>query len=284
MKKYTLKLNLDDFDPEHTLECGQFFRYKKDIDNNYWVFSDDKRAKIVKNGDKIFVESYQKDFFYSFFDLDTNYSELNNKLKKFSFMIKPVEFAHGLRILRQPLFETIVAFLISQNNNISRIKKIIENICLNYGSKKVDGFGEYYAFPTQKQLLGLNTDDFLKLGLGYRAQYLVSDIPKLTDDFLNKIKELNTEDARVELMKLKGVGRKVADCILLFGLNKKNVFPVDVWINKMFISFFPEQIKLNPKLENNRQKISDYLVAQFGDLSGLCQQYLFFFMRQKDGG
>lgn len=278
MEKFTIKNT--DFNPTHTLECGQFFRYQK-VGQDYLVISGCHRAKISPIKDAYLIECDDAIYFKKFFDTKSDYSIYKRQLKKIDYMIEPIAHGSGIRLLCQPLFETIINFIISQNNNIKRIQGIIERIAAKVGTKTCDEFGEFYAFPTQTQLLKLNESDYLALGLGYRAAYLADTVPHLTDEFLTNLQEQKTPEARKMLMSLKGVGRKVADCILLFGMGRGNVFPVDVWVERVFFQYFGVEAIKYPKIKNSREKMSDFFVNKFGSLSGLVQQYLFYSMREK---
>ena len=163
----------------------------------------------------------------------------------------------------------IIEFIISQNNNIPRIKTIIEKICESYGKN----MGDYFAFPTLKQLKNIPLEFFSSIKCGYRDKYLFDTIAVLDEEFVESIKNLDTESARQKLMTLKGIGRKVADCILLFGYHKTDVFPTDTWIVKVYN-------KINSTNSTDAKKISKEFVSQFGDLSGYAQQYLFYQMRE----
>ena len=265
-----LVLNADDFDPQQTLESGQMFRF---VQKNgvYLLKSGGESAKISNIGAKNWkIECKNPKFFVNYFDFETNYDIVKKELKKFDACKKAVDYGWGIRILRQPLFETLVCFVVSANNNIKRIKNSVEKICEKFGSKIDDG----YAFPTLKQLLKATVQDFAEAGLGYRAEYMVKMLKMLDAGFpLDSLKDLPTEKAREELIKLPGVGPKVADCVLLFGAHKKDVFPVDTWIAKVWKDQFGGE-------EENRKKIANALVQKFGDLSGICQQYLFYYKRQ----
>lgn len=265
-----------DFNPTHTFECGQFFRYKK-VDNAYFVVSGAERMKIVENAKNYHIFCTNNDYFCNFLDLKTDYSKIKSQIKQFDFMKNKVDFAYGIRILKQPLFEVVVDFVISQNNNIKRIQKIIEAICEKCGKRCTDDFGEYFAFPTQTQMLALNEQDYIELGLGYRAKYMHQIVPLLTPQFLDDLRKMPTETARKTLIALPGIGHKVADCILLFGLGRGEVFPVDVWCEKVYLKYFASsELRLT-----NREQISNYLSNKFGAFSGLVQQYLFYSEREK---
>ncbi len=262
--------NSNCFEPQQILESGQMFRFEQK--NGGWLLkTEGECAKIVNLGAKKWkIECKNPKYFVKYFDFETNYDIIQNELKKFEVCKKAVEYSWGVRILKQSAFETLVCFIISANNNITRIKKSVEKICEKFGSKTNFGF----AFPTLQQLLKATESDFVEAGLGYRAKYLVQTLQSLNNGFdLEKLKELPTDIARKKLESLAGIGPKVADCILLFGIGKKDVFPVDTWIAKVWQDQFGGQIK-------NRRKISQELVKKFGDLSGICQQYMFYYKRQ----
>lgn len=258
-------LNKNDFNIEHILECGQIFSYEKK--DNYLVYSGDQMCEIIerKNGFEIITKNPK--YFEKFFDLNTNYSIIKNKLNYFEIMKKPIKFGYGIRILKQNLFETLISFIVSANNNIKRIKSILFRLREKFG-KQIDG---YFAFPTRESLLNASVEDFVSLGAGYRAPYLFNVLRQVDEDTLMQWGSLDTQSLRRKLIELSGVGPKVADCILLFGYSRGDVFPVDTWIAQMYEKFYHH--------EENREVIRKNLVNEFGELSGFAQQYLFFFMR-----
>ncbi len=263
------------FNIKHILECGQVFRYNC---NNgiYCVYSLDKKA-VIKEYDEyyeILTDENYVDYFINYFDLNNDYNLIKKELLKLAFdndiLKQAINYGYGIRILKQNLFETIISFIISANNNIKRIQGIIERLCSKLGEKKKD----YFAFPTCEALASQNEEFYKTCGAGYRAAYLVE-----TSNFLNKSFDydnyfnLPTDIARKKLLSLKGVGGKVADCILLFGINDFNVFPVDTWIEKVYYDIFPKE-------KINREKIRKNLTDYFGNLSGYAQQYLFYYKRE----
>ena len=163
----------------------------------------------------------------------------------------------------------IVSFIISANNNIARIKKSIEYLCAHFGAAK-EG---YFAFPTLEELKVATIEDFRQAGLGYRAEQLHHTIQNLTHEQVDNLKTLSVQEKFNFLVSLKGVGEKVANCILLFGLGVKSVFPVDTWINKVYN-------KLNNTNEHDRKKITHELTQRYGELSGYAQQYFFYYFRE----
>lgn len=254
------------FNLVQTLECGQVFSYYKE-NENYIVQSADKVAVIEEKDNVYIINTTDTDYFINYFDFNTDYIKIKQELEQISPLDEAIKFGYGIKILKQDIFETIISFIISANNNIKRIKNILFKLRQNYGKK----IGEFYAFPTLSELKNLSKGDFVNIGAGYRAKYLVEVVKQLESFDIEKSKSLSTVELRKNLINLSGVGPKVADCILLFAYSRFDVFPVDTWIEKLYNQFF-EQC-------NNREKIRDELVNKFGLLSGYAQQYLFFYKR-----
>lgn len=260
----------NEFDAKQTLECGQVFRFKT-TPFGYEVYTLNHKATIIcqKSGTKIVCDDVN--YFINYFDLLTDYAKIKQELRKNDFLKKAIDVGYGIRILRQDPIETIISFIISQNNNIPRIKKIIETICSEYG-KKLDG---YNAFPTLEKLKTIPKQFFTDIKCGYRDDYLFSSIQKLCGGFdIEKINKMPSMEANKYLTELKGVGNKVADCILLYGFHKTDVFPTDTWIKKVYNDFYPSN-----KTKSAIQ-IRNEFVDLFGDLSGFAQQYLFYSKRE----
>ena len=255
------------FNPEHIFECGQVFSYEKKGDE-YYSFPGDKLAKIKQVEKGYFIETKDIDYFINYFDLDKDYNSVKDRLKKFPIMHDALKFGYGIRILNQDLFETLISFIISANNNIKRIKLILNNLRRAYGKVVADGI---YAFPSYQFLKDQDEDFFKRMGAGYRAKYLASVTKQISPQQLEQLKKLPTKELRNKLISLSGVGPKVADCILLFGYRRDDVFPVDTWIHKCYNSFYTPT--------DNREKIRNDLISQFGELSGYAQQYLFYNQR-----
>lgn len=258
-----------DFNVVQTLDCGQIFRYVIN-DNIAYVYSKDKIAKLTTYSDKIEIETDDVDYFYTFFDLDTDYSKIKEELKKDNFLKSAVNYGYGIRILKNDAYEMIISFIISANNNIKRIKNSINYLCSNFGTYIKDK--GYYAFPTLHQLKNVSIEDYKKAGLGYRAEYMYETVQYLTEDMIENLKNLNHTEQFNFLVSLKGIGEKVANCILLFGLNCKNVFPVDTWINKVYNT-------LTNSNQTNRKFITKELTDRYGNLAGYAQQYFFYYFR-----
>ena len=258
----------DEFCPKHILECGQIFSYKND-GKNYIVYSNEYMAKIIENNDNIEIITPNTDYFVNFFDLSTDYNEIKNKLlNKYPYLKNAINFGSGIRILKQDIFETIIGFIVSANNNIKRIQKILFAIREKYGKN----MGEYFAFPTLHQLKNATEEDFKNLGAGYRAKYLYEVVRQLEKVDINNLTKLSTKQLNDFLLTLMGVGQKVADCILLFAFARCDVFPVDTWIEKVYCTYFNE--------EHDRKKIRESLLKTFGNDAGYAQQYLFYSQRE----
>lgn len=262
--------NATHFDPEATLCSGQVFRFGKK-DGVWYVISGDKLAKICTITPKNYkIVTNDAKFFVKYFDFDTNYGTIITRLSENSILLPALSYGQGVRLLHQPLVETIISFIISANNNIPRIQKALNNIASHFGKN----CGEFYAFPTLQSLATITVKDFENFGCGYRAPYLVDTIHRLNTDFdLDKLCLMDTQSARDYLMTLSGVGPKVADCILLFGLGKRDVFPVDTWIQKVYLEDFGGEM-------TSRKNITKFFVDLFGDLSGYAQQYVFYYKRK----
>ncbi len=257
----------EDFNVVQTLCCGQIFRYVIDGDEAV-VYSRDKCARLVTYTDRVEISSNDLDYFHNFFDLDRDYSSIKTALREDEFLKKAVDFGYGIRIINNDLYEILVSFIISANNNIGRIKRSIEYLCSHFGRN----MGEYYAFPTLEELKKASIEDYRLAGLGYRAEQMYETISRLSKEDIDNLHQQSTKEQFDFLLTLKGVGEKVANCILLFGLGEKNVFPVDTWINKVYN-------RLTNTNETDRKKITRELTARYGDLSGYAQQYFFYYFR-----
>ena len=292
--------NLKDFKLAHILENGQCFRWDRIeeqndsafigvVSNN--VFKISEKEKEILGNDKLEVikltdiyiattmeETTAKKFLEEYFNLSENYEDIKKKYSEnYESLKKATEFAYGLRILKQDEFETIISFIISANNNIKRIKKIINNISMKCG-KKIEFEGkEYYGFPSIEELRKLKEEDFKSLGAGFRAKYLESTVNKIYSDnlekYIEKLNNLSNKELEKELLNLKGVGPKVANCIMLFGFNRIDSFPIDVWVKRvMQEEFFGGEEVSNKKIE----EFANTLYKK-----GLAQQYLFYWRREQ---
>lgn len=257
-----------DFDIRQTLDCGQIFRYSEIGENEYEVFSKDKRCVVRQDGVAV-IKSDDSDYWRRFFDLDNDYGAIKRALMDKPFMKEAVGYGGGIRILNQDSYEMLISFIVSANNHIPRIKGILSRICDGLGEKK-DG---YSAFPTPEAMASKDADYYAALGAGYRAPYLSETARAVAEGFdLEKPLYMSGEEANKYLCTLKGVGPKVADCILLFAYHKSDVFPVDTWIRKVYADMTGK--------EATNKEIRKYLISTYGNLSGYAQQYLFFNKRE----
>lgn len=284
VEKYVIE-NQDSFKLEDIFDCGQCFRWNRQDDGSYIGVIKDAVIKVEQNNNKItFLGESDKDFESTikyYFDLNTNYSEYKNKLSSIDeFLCESIKFGEGIRLLKQDLWECIISFIISANNNIPRIKKIIERMSEAYGEKiEFDG-KEYYKFPTPEALSKATVQDLRNLGLGFRDKRIYNTTKMILEKEvdLSKIENLdNTNLMREELLKLDGVGPKVADCILLFSLKRLDVFPIDVWVRRVMNDLY---IHNENEEKVNKKELQKLAEEKFGCLSGLAQQYLFYWKRE----
>lgn len=265
-----------DIDPAVVFDCGQAFRFY-DRDG---VFKGVAHGKVlcVSGGDALRiwpVEERDADIWRTYFDLDLDYNTIKQEWTDET-LVKCVAEVKGMRLLNQDPFETIISFLISANNNIKRIRKIIEKISAAYGEKLEFEGEEYYAFPTPAALAAADEETLMSCGAGYRAPYILNTAKQLEDgSFIENIKTLNYADAKKELLKLMGVGPKVADCILLFAFGHKNAFPKDVWIRRIIKQEYSEDLKKDADID-------EFAERTFGKYAGIAQQYLFHYARLKN--
>ncbi|MBE7074005.1 MAG: 8-oxoguanine DNA glycosylase [Clostridiales bacterium] len=255
------------FNIAHIFECGQVFCFEN-VGEKYISYPQNHYAEIEENKDFYLIKTKNVDYFVNYFDLDVNYTQIKEKLSDFSIMKKPLEYGYGIRILNQDLFETLISFIISANNNIKRIKVILNNIRKSLGEKLSDNV---YSFPSYEKLKDQKEEFFVKCGAGYRAKYLVKVLQQISPAILKEWDKLDTISLRNKLISLAGVGPKVADCILLFAYHRGESFPVDTWIAQMYNQHFSKT--------ENREFMRNDLVNKFGALSGYAQQYIFYYTR-----
>ena len=277
--------NQESFELEDIFECGQCFRWNKQFDDSYLGIIKNAVINVKKDGNKIiFTGNCKNDNFEKlirdYFDLDTNYDELKEKLSNIDDNLKlATKFGKGIRILNQDLWECIISFIISANNNIPRIKKIIEKLSLNYGEKIEWNDKEYYFFPTPEELSKSSCNDLRNMGLGFRDIRVYNTTKKVLDkefdiEEFKKIK--NTEEMREKLLELDGVGPKVADCILLFSMKRFDVFPIDVWVRRVMNELY---IHNENEEKVSKKEIEKIAKEKFLGFEGLAQQYLFYHRR-----
>lgn len=284
-QKYKLK-NVESFELRDIFECGQCFRWNKQEDGSYTGVFKNNVLNVKKNKDEIIFEGICENEIQqtveNYFDLNRNYEKIKEQLSKIDQnMKKSIEYGNGIRILNQDLWETIISFIISANNNIPRIKGIIERLSEKYGDEIKYKGNKYYTFPTPEQLKNVTVEEYRKLGLGFRDIRLYETTKMILNkqvDIENMKNNPNTIEVREELLKLSGVGPKVADCILLFSdLKRFEVFPIDVWVRRVMNDLY---IKNEDETKVDKKQIEKIANEKFGDLAGLAQQYLFYWRRE----
>ena len=280
-QQYILR-NAKSFEPVHIFECGQCFRWNKEKDGSYTGVIKNSVINVKKLGKDVeftgVCDRNIKEICEEYFNLQTNYEAIKEKLSNIDIYLKnSIEYGNGIRILKQDLWETLLSFIISANNNIPRIKTIIERIAKKYGNRIEYRNKMYYTFPTPEMLQNASIDDFRGLGLGFRDVRIYETVQRTLkgEIDLEKLKqEENTEVLRKKLLEIPGVGPKVADCVMLFALNRFDVFPVDVWVKRVISELYFNKKEQTPNV------IHEFAEKQYGNLAGLAQQYLFYWRRE----
>lgn len=277
--------NIKSFELADIFDCGQCFRWNKQEDGSYTGVFKKNVINVQKQENTIIFKGICdgeiKEIVEDYFDLKRNYEEIKSKLSQIDENVKTsIEYGQGIRILNQDLWEMIISYIISANNNIPRIKGIIERLSKTYG-QEIEWNGEkYYTFPTPEELKDVTVEDYRKLGTGFRDIRLYETVHMILDKKVN-LEEMqnnsNTLEVREQLLTLSGVGPKVADCILLFSTLKRfEVFPIDVWVRRVMNELY---IKNEDETKVNKKEIEKLAHAKFGNLAGIAQQYLFYWKR-----
>lgn len=259
-----ISVEVGDFSLAQTIESGQCFRFEKLDENDYSLIALDTRLRLRQSGDKLFVQGCAEDDFArrfrGYFSLDDDYGEIKSLLAQDERLKTAISFAPGLRVLRQPLWETLCSFILSQNNNIKRIKGIIARLCRCFG----DDLGGFYSFPSAERLAALEPEALGELRCGFRDKYVVDAARRFANEDISEhtLRAAPLGEARAQLTAIFGVGPKVADCVLLFGAARLDAFPRDVWVNRIMARLFPEGLPEFAK-----------------PYAGIAQQYLFHYAR-----
>jgi N-glycosylase/DNA lyase len=271
------------FNLKYTLECGQCFRWNK-IDEEYYIgVIKDRVIKIKQKGNKLYVSSANmnnlENVIYEYFDFNTNYINIEKRISKIDENVNnAVKNTSGIHILNQDFFETLISYIISANNNIPRISKSVNLISQKYGKKIIFENEEYYLFPTPNELKDVSEEDFKKCGVRFRARYLKYAVEGILSKKINieKLRGLPTNKLKMELLKIMGVGPKVADCILLFSCKRREVFPIDVWVERVMTNLYFKDYGRAMK----KKEILEYAEKYFGNDAGIVQQHLFYNVRE----
>ena len=288
MKNILMLDHVNHFNIGKILECGKVFRFEKISDQSYILNAKQKLIKITQKPESSSVMIYNtttsemSEIWNKYFDMDTDYSHITSVLvSKDEWMKKAIDFGRGIRILRQDPWEMLISFIVSQNKSIPHIKACLSNITSKFGEpieEKSENGEYYYAFPSPEKLVTATEDDLRACKVGFRAPYIMDACNKVANGeiILNDLWMMDYEEAKAKLMSIKGVGPKIADCILLFAYSKMEVFPTDVWIKRVIegIYFEGRDIKL--------QEIQSFAKSYFGDLAGYAQQYLFYYARENN--
>ena len=275
--------NTSHFDPEHTFLCGQCFRWDKEDDGSFTGIAYSKAVNIKRNEKSIIIKNITLEEYEStwkdYFDFETDYDKIKQLVSVDNHVKTAIDFGWGIHILNQEIFECLISFIISTQNQIPRIKKIVSALSEMYGSKIEYNSKTYYSFPTLEQLKGISAKELEPLKAGYRSEYIVNCVNKLSSGEvkLENIKKAPYNEAKKELMKIKGVGPKVADCVLLFSAGKKESFPIDVWVRRTVQTLY-----LNEKA--SVKEIETFANSYFGKYAGVAQQYLFYYSRENNLG
>ena len=275
-KNLVIIKNTDYFKPSDIFDCGQCFRFNKTGEEIYEGVAFSKYIRVYAKGSDIYIENaVLEDFnliWHDFFGLDMDYGEIIRSFKNYGkddALKKAIDFCPGIRILRQNEFECLISFIISQNNNIPRIKKTVERLCSNFGDKVISAGGEnYYKFPTPEQIVS-SGDNLDIIKSGFRGKYIYDTAKGIIngDICLDTVHNMTTREGIEYLMNIRGVGPKIASCVMLFGYNRLDAFPIDVWVKRILEKYY------SPSLS------PDEIIDTFGVYAGAAQQYLFHYER-----
>ena len=287
-----IRENIKDFHLDHIFDCGQAFRWEKQEDGSYTGIAGGRIANIRFEpyeagghcGKLILNNVTEEDFdafWYEYLDLGRDYGQIKCLLGKDPVMKTARGYGEGIRLLQQEPWETLLSFIISQNNHIPRIKKCIETLSTNFGELRGEFAGrKYYSLPAPEVLAGLTEEDLSVCRLGYRAKYLIETAKKVCDEGVEVLNgaagpDYTSQEAYEYITGFHGVGPKVANCIMLFALGKYDSFPLDVWMKRVMAD---EYGLTSPK------EMAAFAAENFGEYGGFAQQYLFYYVREKNSG
>ncbi|MBN7576600.1 8-oxoguanine DNA glycosylase [Clostridium sp. 2-1] len=292
---YLIIKELSNFKLKHIFECGQIFRFEEIAENNFIVIAFGRLIEVKEDGNDVIIYNSTKEDFQNiwlkYFDLDRDYSVIKDELSKDVLLKQSIEFGYGVRVLNQDPFEMLLSFIISARNNIPSIKKTVNKISNKWGKEIIYKNKTYYAFPNIDEIKDATLEEIQETGASFRSKYIFDTIKNVynsktakedlkandTNEYikydLDYIKNLDDDECHNALQEFKGVGSKVADCIMLFSMEKTSAFPVDVWVKRAMIHFYgAEDASLN--------KIRIFGRNKFGKLAGFAQQYLFYYARE----
>ncbi len=270
-----IKLKCDDFDLKQTLECGQIFRFNKISDNEYIIFVKSNIAHLIQREDTdskvLLIDSNNNDegFWIEYFDLNKNYKEIKENLSKDKIMKSVIDYGAGIHILKQDFEEMLISFIMSQNKQIPQIKQCINLYCQYFGNEITFKETKYFSFPKFSNALP-SIEELRKCKVGFRDKYLLDALTKINKGYFDNIKELSEKEQEEKILTIKGVGPKICNCVMLFGLSRTERFPIDVWIKRKMQDLYFEG------KETDNTTIAIKANDLFGEFSGFAQQYLFY--------
>lgn len=288
-----------DFNIKQVFECGQCFRWEKQSDNCYIGVAFGRVIEVEQQGNEITIHNTDKEDFENiwikYFDLERDYSKIKEELSHDELLKSCVEYGYGIRLLNQDPFELVVSFIISARNSIPVISKTIKKICEKWGNPVEYKGITYYTFPTPEEFSMCTLEEVQSTGASFRSKYIVNTVnniykcnlakegkldasPEEVEEVLakydlEKIEYMSDDDCHKALQEFMGVGAKVADCIMLFSMEKYSAFPVDVWVKRAMMHFYGAE-------DSSLNKIRIFARNRFGKLSGFAQQYLFYYARE----
>lgn len=271
-----IKINKNNIKLYDTITCGQIFRYIIE-DNKYILILYDRVVELYEDDKYIYITSTNEDnlddVVIKFLDLSRKYDFINNELLKKDPTLKLIiDDCNGFKIINSYPFETIISYMISANNNVKNITRAVNKLSLNYGKKVLFHNKEYYLFPTLDDMKKLSIDDYNNIGLGFRSKYIYEFVKNITDENIESINDMDTTDALNYLMSFKGIGLKIASCILLFAYSRLDVFPIDTWVKKYMMDLYNI---------DNMKEIEKFTKEKYNEYSGLVIQYMFHSKRNK---
>ena len=265
--KNNFEINLDD-----TINSGQVFLWKK-VDSKWYGV----------NGKKLLILEEKLDIncrnIHNFFRFDDDFQKIKNQLSKDKVVKDAISNFPGMRILRQDPFQCYISFIVSSNSNIPNIQTRLQKLCKKFGEKKIIQGKEFFLFPESKKLASSSVTDIAKCGLGYRSKYVKEASIAVNEGIIDfpSLKKLDYQDARNNLCQVFGIGKKVADCILLFSLDKLEAVPLDRWVLRILQKYYSKEFQITTKsiTDKTYDKLHDKIVERFGRYAGYAQQFLF---------
>lgn len=274
-----MKLKVNNFNLHDTVTCGQIFRFYEEDDNSYTIILNDRIINVKMDKNELIIDSNNMDnienIVRNYFDLDFDYDKLNNEIISIDSSNKYlVDSCSGLKMINEPRFELIISYILSANNGVPQIRNSLNIIAEKYGEKVFFRDKEYYLFPSVDKLKNVSIDEYRECKVGFRDKYIYEIVNKINNkEFdIDSIDNMKSDDALIYLMNNKGIGEKVASCILLFGYHRFDVFPIDTWVKKYM------------KEKYNLEKVKDireYMKRKYNDICGLVIQYIFHYNRNK---